>query len=751
MAAPAGPGLDVRATGLRLIARGYALCPIAPGSKGPRQKGWNTAAQWLDSPAKLDAALAAHPTMGLGLIHGARTVALDVDDLPAAKAWCAARGVNLTALLATGARIIGNPARAKALYRAPDGLTLPYHKVEANGQTILELRSGPRQDVLPPSVHPTTGKPYRWDGFDLAAHDFPPMPEALVALWLDCTTATPSPASTRTGRTPSAIAAYNAAHSVADLLAAHGYTAEGGRYRPPGATGAAGIVLLNDGARCFSHHAGDPLANGHALDAFDVMCCLDHGGDTKAALRAVAPSAGVASDLDARLAAMNAEFAVVMMGGKEAIMVERADPIHGVRLEFWTFTAFTRWHEHHMVDVPLGEDRVARRAIADVWRRWTGRRQFRGVEFAPGRAARDGTYNLWQGFAVAPGPGRCDRFLAHLRDTIANGDEALYRYLLGWFAALIQRPGQKVETSLVIRGPQGCGKTLIGQVVGRLLGPQHYVPVAADRFVTGHFNAHLAQCLLLQVDEGFWAGDKASVGALKNLITAHQHAIEFKGKDALWLDNHVRLFITSNNRWVVPAGVSERRFAVLDAGDGRVPERAYFAALFEELDTQNGYAALHQALLDFDLSSVDLRQLPRTSAFAEQKAASLAPELKWWLGVLTDGILPGSTTRAHSAPQPALYDHYCDAAGQTGERHRLSKTELLHFLRECCPTLDVKHAKYQRRGESQVKSCRRYDVADLAACRERFERMTGLLPDWSRDDQWAREGDDPATPDHGAL
>mgnify|MGYP000856866344 CR=1 FL=1 len=51
------------------------------------------------------------------------------------------------------------------------------------------------------------------------------------------------------------------------------------------------------------------------------------------------------------------------------------------------------------------------------------------------------------------------------------------------------------------------------------------------RYLVGQFNAHLASCLFLQADEGFWAGDKQAEGRLKGLITSEYQMIELKGVD----------------------------------------------------------------------------------------------------------------------------------------------------------------------------------------------------------------------------
>jgi hypothetical protein len=50
----------------------------------------------------------------------------------------------------------------------------------------------------------------------------------------------------------------------------------------------------------YSHHGSDPLADGHAHDAFDLFRILDHGGDARAAVKAAVEALGMASTASAR-------------------------------------------------------------------------------------------------------------------------------------------------------------------------------------------------------------------------------------------------------------------------------------------------------------------------------------------------------------------------------------------------------------------------------------------------------------------
>lgn len=173
-------------------AHGWQVCDIPPGTKGPTSKGWN------------ERGAASHGQQGLGLSHAySGTCAVDIDDYPVAMEWLEKKGVDLDALIAdpTAVQIVsGKINRAKLLYKLDKPLAslslAPYERVSTKTgkmQTFhaLELRCATRdgktvQDVLPPTIHPETGKPYIWAyGDETFGHwsNLPALPSALQALW----------------------------------------------------------------------------------------------------------------------------------------------------------------------------------------------------------------------------------------------------------------------------------------------------------------------------------------------------------------------------------------------------------------------------------------------------------------------------------------------------------------------------------------------------------------------------------------
>ena len=93
----------------------------------------------------------------------------------------------------------------------------------------------------------------------------------------------------------SVIAAFNAAHDVGELLKRHGYIPKKRRrwLYSKSSSGLPGVRRLSGTGKIYSSHSGDPLADGHPHDAFDVYKILEHGGDQRAAVREAACRLGL--------------------------------------------------------------------------------------------------------------------------------------------------------------------------------------------------------------------------------------------------------------------------------------------------------------------------------------------------------------------------------------------------------------------------------------------------------------------------
>ncbi|GGA05765.1 DUF3987 domain-containing protein [Dyella caseinilytica] len=304
----------------KYIGLGWGLCSIPPGTKGPTDAGWNEPRNVIKTPWQAMSIVGARARHGIGLVHAASgTCAIDVDDLPAFELCLAELGLDVAEIFAGAPRIIGKPGRDKAVFKLPPGefsvkkIVWPPRAPGEKPVTVFELRAGAVQDVLPPSIHPDTHEPYRWrEGHAPWDTSIPELPAPIVAMWQawdsikpqlmaacpwapkEEKAAAPKPRTRSSGDHDDVIGQFNQAHDVIAILENNGYVRKGKRWlSPTSSSKLAGVGVFDDRTHCYSHHASDPLNDGHAHDAFGVFCILSHNGDFTAAVKDAAELLGL--------------------------------------------------------------------------------------------------------------------------------------------------------------------------------------------------------------------------------------------------------------------------------------------------------------------------------------------------------------------------------------------------------------------------------------------------------------------------
>jgi hypothetical protein len=298
--------------------------------------------------------------------------------------------------------------------------------------------------------------------------------------------------------------------------------------------------------------------------------------------------------------------------------------------------------------------KMGKRDAATVWLESRARREVYGVQYCPNNIGlRHRHLNLWLGWGTEPAPGDCSTIVDHIERVIAGGDDRKAKFILDWCADIIQNPTRKPGVAIVLRGNEGTGKSVLGAILRRLLGPRNVLVNADKDRLLGRFNAALAGKILIQAEETFFAGDARTSDALKHLITGHTLEVELKFGRSFEIESFHRLLITSNHAQVIQASSEARRFVVCDVTDARRGDATYFGRLYAVADGRDpGTAqAFMRFLLERDLSKfepwADQQQFLGDRALIDQKLLSLTPPLMWLREVLekAESIPPQQTTK----------------------------------------------------------------------------------------------------------
>lgn len=421
---------------------------------------------------------------------------------------------------------------------------------------------------------------------------------------------------------------------------------------------------------------------------------------------------------------LNEKHAVVRTGGQAPTATFESDGA----ISLGTFEHLRHYYANQFYTTQEGK----RACIAVGWRDHPARRTYDGLEFSPGGGT-PGFLNLWRGWAVEPKPGAsCQLFLRHVLDVVCGGRDELFAYAIGWMAHMVQRPDEKPGVALVLKGAKGAGKDTVADYLSRMIGRRHVPTVADKAHVTGRFNARLMQALMLQIQEGLWAGDREAESPLKALVTSEVLEIEKKGIDSFSLRSVLRVFISANAEWVVPASADERRWAVFDVGSSRVGDEAYFTALRAEMEG-DGPAALLHFLMTYDLTGFNVRRAPATAGLIEQKIQSLRGVAKWWFDALSRGGLASGERHFNDweAGEVVVSREWLRGEYSTwlrGRRFEGDEPGAAHFGRHLSP---VARGVVDRRGTVAGERFWQYVIPPLGVCRRDFEAYIGGAVAWS--------------------
>lgn len=278
----------------------------------------------------------------------------------------------------------------------------------------------------------------------------------------------------------------------------------------------------------------------------------------------------------------------------------------------------------------------------DLWLKAPNRRKYDGIAFDPDNRVGKKIYNTWKGFAISGAPGNCALTLNYIRNIICNKEEIKFKKFMQYWAHMVQKPGEKPEYAIILKGLKGVGKSFfldIMQVLidGRVLErTRHCYRTSNSEDIYGRFRDHLQSKIALFCEEVTFGGDKRHVGTINDYVTGKTLKAEKKNGPILTLKNVMRICMTANPGWTVPATADERRYEIYYVNNEHQQDHGYFAKIMEEL-MNGGYEAFMYELEHFDIFDFNCREALRTDALVDEIKQGFSVVERWYDDTLMRG------------------------------------------------------------------------------------------------------------------
>ena len=154
-------------------------------------------------------------------------------------------------------------------------------------------------------------------------------------------------------------------------------------------------------------------------------------------------------------------------------------------------------------------------------------------------------------------------FLKLLYNLCEQNDE-YSKWVLQFFAQMIQHPEERVRRAIVFIGSQGSGKNVLLETIEKVIGSDLFNSSSKPKdyfgdIASAHFNK-----ILVNLDESKKSGNIDLEGMIKEFVTKATINVRQMYKDTFTADNYARLVVTTNNSACLPIDFAsgDRRFVI---------------------------------------------------------------------------------------------------------------------------------------------------------------------------------------------
>ncbi len=309
------------------------------------------------------------------------------------------------------------------------------------------------------------------------------------------------------------------------------------------------------------------------------------------------------------------------------------------------------------VDGRSGKPRMVQKPLPEVYLKWPKRLTVNSLVYKPGAPRfisgddqRFPDYNTWPGWGCEPKP-YTKRTIKPWKDLVGflfseNADDIVW--FERWLAMQVQHPGVKLTSAVILHGAtHGTGKTLLGEIVGRIFGTNYTMIEHKD--LASSFNSWAVGKQFVMGDEV--AGDDRRAGSelMKQMITRTRLRIEEKYQKPYEVDDCVNYLFTSNHPDPVHIETTDRRYFVVECPS--MKQEPKFYERINDWMEGDGPSYLFQYLLDVDTSGFNPKTTtpPLTNA-KKQMMRTSASDLEEWLQDLHEAPQSFFTTRGVGKP-----------------------------------------------------------------------------------------------------
>jgi hypothetical protein len=246
-------------------------------------------------------------------------------------------------------------------------------------------------------------------------------------------------------------------------------------------------------------------------------------------------------------------------------------------------------------------------------------------------------YNLWHNPEMRPIEGDIKPFVDHLEYLFPINKER--EMFLDYCAYQVQNPGKKINYALLIQGPEGVGKSVMGEVMGLILGEPNVCHPTNEQ-LHERFSSYQKNTQLIIIEEMMSRGKLELMNKMKPMITQRKTEIREMYSEGREITNTYNIMAFTNYSDPIIIDGQDRRWFVLKTNDEIKPEE-YYDDLWDWIRKKESLQALTYFFMKRDLSSFNPHgRAPKTQAKQDLIGFCRTPLEEWVIGGIESCTFP---------------------------------------------------------------------------------------------------------------
>ena len=286
------------------------------------------------------------------------------------------------------------------------------------------------------------------------------------------------------------------------------------------------------------------------------------------------------------------------------------------------------------------------------------------------------------------------------KDKTEEQSQINFEYIMRWLAQIFQKPMERSEIMIVLKGRKGIGKSDFSEMVKAMMGTAYWAKTADPlRDLWGNFNDLMENKTFVHIDEPEGLDNEQAIEKLKDAITAKHFNVKRKYCDTMVERAYFNCFMTLNHEGTgIPITADNRRFAMFESATLSYKGNEY-DKYYKAIRNPNALALFYKDLMEFDMEgwSWGRETIPKTDFLERSKKNSIRNHHQF----LEQLLLAKHTRMASQVYQQVNGDYiglcgaiykgylkYCDETGDNG-KSRMSGKDFKTELR-CLDGINVK-------------------------------------------------------------